>query len=332
MQSALPGRVPGPPPPAYRPSVPPAAKPIQPKLQSALPGRVPGPPPPVYRPSLPTAAKPIQPKLQSALPGRVPGAPPPVYRPQSAPNALLPKSGPFPIARRPGAAPPLSSWRSGARSIQRSQSAAAATALEFEDLPGDVNISARLDLDDEDRPLELLQVKGSNITCQDQIPAAIAAGKIYYRKSGEAATKVTKDLINSLWDKKYSLLERTGDLDWSRNCADYATGSVAAAVHKGDIGATKRYLAQNYDKAGSLSEPDKDTFTELLTGLDVGEYVATGASHFVKVEVKTKGTLIALSEKDGESGIYSASGTPEKAAAVLCLSFQSSCEFYKKKS
>jgi hypothetical protein len=187
-------------------------------------------------------------------------------------------------------------------------------------------------VDDEGGFNSLFMVKDSGISKQSQIPAAIDAGKIYYGASADKAKKVTKELINSLWDKKYSLLTRSGDLDWTKNCADYATGEEASRTHKGIISATKDYLGEHYTDVGSVDEPDKSKLTVKLTGLAVGEYVVTGASHFVKLEVKVKGSSIAVSEKDGESAIYSASGGPDTVAAILCLSFEYSCTFYKKKS
>ncbi|SPE35381.1 hypothetical protein SBA3_2250017 [Candidatus Sulfopaludibacter sp. SbA3] len=231
----------------------------------------------------------------------------------------------------------LRAFHNTARLIQRSRSTETPTVLVFGGLPDDVSVSSRLDRDEAtDQNYELLQIedsKGPKVQTQGQLPTAIDEGKIYYRTPGGTAKMVTKDLINKLWDAKYgTLMERTSDLDWSRNCADYATGPIAAAVHKGDIKATKKYLSENYDLVGSLDLPDKDKFTVLLRDLEVGEYVATGASHFVKLEVNTKGSRITVTEKDGESGIYRASGAPEVAASVLCLSFQFSCEFYKKRT
>jgi hypothetical protein len=76
-----------------------------------------------------------------------------------------------------------------------------------------------------------------------------------------------------------------------------------------------------------VDEPTKEKLTTTLRDLALGEYVATGGSHFVKLEVKTKGSSITVSQKDGENAIYTATGTPDTFAAILCLSFEYSCDF-----
>lgn len=251
------------------------------------------------------------------------GLPASVYRLATPTNPLHPKMQTMPVFQ--------SAWKPVSRLIQRCATTAAALP-ELEALPDAVSVSPKLDMTGEDIN-NFFQVKGSNITKQDQISAAIDAGKIYYGINADTAKKVTKDLINSLWDTQYALLSRTGDLDWSRNCADYATGEVASRTHRGEISPTKEYLANkdHYDSAGSVSEPTKEKLTPVVRGLEVGEYVANGANHFIKLEVRTKGTEIVVSEKDGESAIYTATGGPEKVAEILCVSFQSQCNFYKKK-
>lgn len=165
---------------------------------------------------------------------------------------------------------------------------------------------------------------------QDQVSRAIDEGRIYYGPNINEAQLVTRNLINELWDKKFPLLKRTGDLDWSKNCADYATGKDASKIHHGDINATKKWLRENCDLIEKSNHLTKESLAAIIKDLPKGEYIVNGASHFIKLEVMEG--FIRVSEKDGESAVYTALCNPEEAADVLLLSFEYECNFYKKKS
>ena len=202
----------------------------------------------------------------------------------------------------PVAAPP--------RTIQR-------CGTDVEDLDPEISVSAVMDMDpDFGGVTGYYQHTGPKVTLLT-LSAAIDAGKICYSQDGGTTKhKVTKAKINELWDKKMKApFARSGDLDWSRNCAEYATGTKS---HEGDIKATKVYLNTKYEKVvdpiGGFE--NVSAFTDKFKTLK-GEYVINLANHFVKMEIATAGSTVAMSQKDGESCVYSATLTAEQAAKLL---------------
>jgi hypothetical protein len=176
--------------------------------------------------------------------------------------------------------------------------------------PVNAEISVSAVLDNKHGNPDYYQTKGTNVTLKT-LSKAIDEGKIYYA-SGEDCTRVTKEAINELWDQKYSGFTSSGAPDWGSNCAEYAIGT---SVEDGDIGASKTHLSTHWTKVfeskPELSELER-TFAEMQ-----GTYVCSVGSHFLRVEIASKGGTVKASQKDAESAVYSKTVTGNEAARLL---------------
>ncbi len=166
------------------------------------------------------------------------------------------------------------------------------------------------------------------VAIQDTAPAALVLklkgweatgwvdGKIFYSEtSAEDSTihPLPASTINEYWDARYpSPFTRVSGPDWRANCADYAIGQTFE-----DVEPAKSFLASSWTNRGNYTS---DTLDGMLTGLADGAYVVQAANHFLKMTVGAAG--VALSQKDGESGVYEA--TMARSAAATYISGKAS--------
>jgi hypothetical protein len=137
-------------------------------------------------------------------------------------------------------------------------------------------------------------------------------GQIFYAENDTAEAAIhplPAARINAYWDVKYpSPFARISGPDWRANCADYAIGQTF-----GDVGPAKAHLAGQWVNRGNYTTLEQ--VTGLLEGLELGEYVAEVANHFIKVIVQGGG--VVLRQKDAESGVYEATMTRSAAATYI---------------
>jgi hypothetical protein len=96
--------------------------------------------------------------------------------------------------------------------------------------------------------------------------------------------------------------------DWRANCADYAIGQTFE-----DVGPAKDFLASSWTNRGNYTS--EQALDEMLANLADGAYVVQAANHFLRMNVGAAG--VALSQKDGESGVYEATMTRSAAATYI---------------
>lgn len=97
--------------------------------------------------------------------------------------------------------------------------------------------------------------------------------------------QITSAVIHGYFDRKHPDFARTGGVDTTKNCQDYATeGQVG--THANDFG-------------------DARTLTHYLGQLAIGHYVVKkGSFHWLRLQ-KTGADAFTIRQKDGESAIYS---------------------------
>jgi hypothetical protein len=173
-------------------------------------------------------------------------------------------------------------------------------------------ISVSVALDNAHPGINYYETKGTNVTL-GSLSQAIDDGKIYYASEASgSATKVTKQAINELWDDQYKGFTRTGTLDWSRNCAEYAIGE---SISNGDINASKEHLAQKWTRIHS-EKPELDELKKTFEE-KTGTFVCSVGSHFLRLEIPSKGGTVTASPKDAESCSYTKAMTGGQAAELL---------------
>lgn len=118
----------------------------------------------------------------------------------------------------------------------------------------------------------------------------------YDGKDGKLV-QATIAMVNTYWDPKYEGFERHGGPARKVNCEDYAKA--------GGIGGKK----------GEYDSADSARLGDLLSAN--GKYVVKLSHHWLKVE-KTGEDAITISQKDGESAVYSKSFTKEAAILYIC--------------
>lgn len=138
-----------------------------------------------------------------------------------------------------------------------------------------------------------------------------ATGKVFYQVGSGPITPLTADMVNAHFDSKFQGFTKVRDPDWRYNCGDYATGHESPSL--GDVPDIWRHLRSKTKISieGKSSEEISDIFSDLPDRT----YVAAYASHFLKMVVA--GSTVTLSQKDGESAVYSKTMTRQEAAAYM---------------
>ncbi len=137
--------------------------------------------------------------------------------------------------------------------------------------------------------------------------------KLFYTEDSESEKLVSilPKTINEYWDEKYAGFERVSGPDWRKNCADHAIGQTFE-----DVGAAKDFLKGSWTNKGNYNSVE--SLNEVLKQLEAGIYVAQvglGSPHFIRLTITAES--VAMSQKDGESGVYEASMGKEAAAEYI---------------
>lgn len=285
--------------------------------------------PPVYRP-----APPQTPQARGARPA---GAPP-VYRPQlmqKTPVVSKAKSGTTPPVYRPQNRPKTLQRRTGmSQSIQRSLSSlpVSLVASFFEDeergtleealgfaIPGlgdleeveDYVPGPLIAMDTRARPITVLKRRDWN-------PPAIGTrnviipGKMFYRFGDGPLVPLTAAMLNAHWDAKYGApFVRVRGPEWRSNCGDYATGTEGHSV--GDVADVVNWL--NTKPKTDVKDKSGEEVAAIFSTLADGTYVFRFAYHFVRIVLS--GAQVKISQKDGDSGVYSADRSRSQAAEYV---------------
>lgn len=152
---------------------------------------------------------------------------------------------------------------------------------------------------------------------KDWTPPAIgsanvfATGKVFYQVGGGKFTPLTAADVNTHFDPKFPGFTKVRDPDWRYNCGDYATGHESNSL--GDVGAVWTHL--NGLRKIVIQGKSTEEIGEIFRALAVGTYVAAYGYHFLKMVVA--GDTVTLSQKDGESAVYSATKTRQQAADYM---------------
>lgn len=138
-----------------------------------------------------------------------------------------------------------------------------------------------------------------------------ATGKVFYQVGSGTITPLTADMVNAHFDPKFQGFTKVRDPDWRYNCGDYATGHESPSL--GDVADVWRHLGSKTKIRieGKSSEEISDIFRDLPDRT----YVAAYATHFLKMVVA--GSTVTVSQKDGESAVYSKTMTRQEAAAYM---------------
>jgi hypothetical protein len=142
-----------------------------------------------------------------------------------------------------------------------------------------------------------------------------ATGQIFYTPDAtddSPLLPLPPEMINAYWDAKYpSPFTRVSGPDWRKNCADHAIGESFP-----DVAEAKAALASSWPDKHPYSGPE--SLVAIMQDLAPGEYVAqvgTGWPHFIRLTVG--GGTVAMSQKDGESGVYEATMSRGDAAGYI---------------
>ena len=115
--------------------------------------------------------------------------------------------------------------------------------------------------------------------------------------------EVTAEMVNSYWDRQYPSFTRILGPDCRYNCGNYAMGDRSSDDVPVQIGR----LNSQGTQIGSCVTP------EMMLTLKKGWYVYQYGYHFVKVEATGDAGDLVISQKNGESGVYSATMPRERA-------------------
>lgn len=140
----------------------------------------------------------------------------------------------------------------------------------------------------------------------------IVSGKMFYRFGDGPLSPLTAEMINAHWDAKYGApFVRVRGPEWRSNCGDYATGTEGRSV--GDVADVVAWL-NNKPKTDVKDKSGEEVATIFSTLAD-GTYVFRFAYHFVRIVLT--GAQAKISQKDGDSGVYSADRSRSQAAEYV---------------
>jgi hypothetical protein len=133
-------------------------------------------------------------------------------------------------------------------------------------------------------------------------------GKVFYRIGENGAIHhLSASIINRYWDLKYSKFARLSHPDWRYNCGDYALSDNGTdSVDDEDT-----HLGQHFTLVCNLKATPVETVKERFEARQ-GLYVVQTGYHYFRLQVGV--AQVVVSQKDGDSGVYSATMSIADAA------------------
>jgi hypothetical protein len=152
-------------------------------------------------------------------------------------------------------------------------------------------------------------------------------GKVFYRLGQGAFHHLTESMLNRYWDLKYSKFQKLTRPDWRYNCADYAlsTDGITSIDHE------DTYLGTHFNLVFDLKTKTKEDVQDAFgtAGTYVCRIGSNSYSHYFRIVVA--GSVATVSQKDGDSAVYSKTMGLGDAAAYCYERQPSMMRLYRRK-
>lgn len=176
---------------------------------------------------------------------------------------------------------------------------------------GDYVPGPLVQMDSLTRPIKVLKRTDWNPPAIGTVNVIIP-GKMFYQFGDGPLAPLTAEMINAHWDAKYGApFIRVRGPEWRSNCGDYATGTEGHSL--GDVPQVWAWL--NSKPKTAVKDKPADEIAGIIDDLADGTYVYRFGYHFVRIVLA--GDQVQLSQKDGDSGVYSANRTRQQAAQYV---------------
>jgi len=150
------------------------------------------------------------------------------------------------------------------------------------------------------------------------------SGKLFSKEGDGELQPVTEAMVNEYWDQRYPGFSRTTRPDWRYNCSDYAL----SANGTDSVDSPSTALSTNFDLVFDLDGKEASDVQTKFETTD-GRYAVHVGGHYFRVNVA--GTQAVVTQKDGDSGVYSKTMTRAEAAVYVLRLTPSVRRLYLKK-